>query len=202
MIVGNDMNLFDLVKITDSAQVFLADLLENQEEPMNIKLEVANPGSAKAETMLSYQPKGEPFPVDTTQGFKSFNLLVGKGSAKFLEDTVIDYDTDKFGGSLTIRSPKSKLPQMSEDSSLEEKVNYILQTDVNPMLASHGGHVDLVEIDENKRVVVQFGGGCQGCQGVDFTMMSMVDNNIREKFPEITSVIDVTDHSYTANAYY
>ena len=51
-------------------------------------------------------------------------------------------------------------------------------------------------------MVVQFGGGCQGCQGVDFTMMSMVDNNLREKFPEITEVIDVTDHSYKENAYY
>ena len=196
------MTTDNIVTITEKAEGFIEDLLKNTEQPMDIKLEVAKPGTIVAETMLSYLPKGEEYRTDAIQKYNTFDLYIGEGSGKFLLDTKIDYDTENFGGTLTIKSPNSKTPQISDDSSIEERISYVLQTEVNPMLASHGGNVTLHEFTEDKKVVVQFGGGCQGCQGVDFTMMSMVDNNLREKFPEITEVIDVTDHSYTANAYY
>ena len=191
----------DIVTISEAAQGFLVDLLAKKEGVNDIKLEVARPGTGQAETMLSFLPKDEEFKTDLIQNFNKFNLYVGEGSGKWLEETKIDYDVDKFGGSLTIRSPKSKTPQFNDDSTLEEKINYTIETQVNPLLASHGGHCSLVEVDANKRVVVQFGGGCQGCSGIDMTVMSIVDNNLKEAFPEITSVIDVTDHSYTDNAY-
>jgi Fe/S biogenesis protein NfuA len=106
------------------------------------------------------------------------------------------------GGQLTIKAPNSKLPKVSEDSTLEERVNYILWTEVNPMLASHGGEVSLMEIADDTVAVLKFGGGCQGCSSVDVTLKEGVEKSLREHVPELTEIRDVTDHEDRSKAYY
>ena len=58
----------------------------------------------------------------------------------------MDYSPDKFGGTLTIKAPNAKLPQIGDDASIEEKINYVLYSEINPGLAAHGGEVSLVEV--------------------------------------------------------
>ena len=106
------------------------------------------------------------------------------------------------GGQLTIRAPNSKMPQVSDDSPLEDKINYILYNDINPGLAAHGGQVELLELTEDKYAVLRFGGGCQGCSAVDLTLKQGVEKTLKEKIPELQGVRDMTDHSVTENAYY
>ena len=96
----------------------------------------------------------------------------------------------------------SKLPKVSEDSTLEERVNYVLWTEVNPMLASHGGEVSLMEVADETVAVLKFGGGCQGCSSVDVTLKEGVEKTLREHIPELTEIRDITDHEDRANAYY
>ena len=78
---------------------------------------------------------------------------------------------------------------------------FTIVTEINPNLASHGGFVDLVEITKDKEVVLNFGGGCQGCSSVKLTLKDGVEKQLKEIYPEITAVLDVTDHSNTQNAY-
>jgi Fe/S biogenesis protein NfuA len=66
----------------------------------------------------------------------------------------------------------------------------------------HGGEVSLVEITDDNVAVVSFGGGCQGCSAVDLTLKNLVEDNVKKAVPEITAVMDVTDHSNKTNAYY
>ena len=120
----------------------------------------------------------------------------------FVEDAVVDYSPDKFGGTLTIKAPNAKVPSIGEDASLEEKVNYLLYSEINPSLASHGGEVSLVEIINKETAVLQFGGGCQGCGMVDVTLKDGVEKTLIEEIPELKGITDVTDHSYRENAYY
>mgnify|MGYP001314101117 FL=1 len=77
-----------------------------------------------------------------------------------------------------------------------------MHSEINPALASHGGEVSLVEVLEDNKAVLQFGGGCQGCSMIDVTLKDGVEKTLIENVPEITGIIDSTDHSHTENAYF
>jgi Fe/S biogenesis protein NfuA len=123
-------------------------------------------------------------------------------SLDFLKDAVVDYSPDKFGGTLTIKAPNAKLPQINENASIEDKINYVLYSEVNPGLAAHGGEVSLIEVIDEETAILQFGGGCQGCGMVDLTLKDGVEKTLLEQIDGLKSVKDVTDHSYRENAYY
>ena len=106
------------------------------------------------------------------------------------------------GGQLTIRAPNSKMPRISDDSPLEDRVNYVLYNEINPGLAAHGGNVTLVEVTSDFYAVLRFGGGCQGCSAVDMTLKQGVEKTLQEKIPELAGVRDMTDHTDTSQAYY
>ena len=114
----------------------------------------------------------------------------------------MDYSADKMGGQLTIRAPNSRMPKVTDDSPIEDRINYVLYSDVNPGLASHGGQVSLVEVTEDHYAVLKFGGGCQGCGMVDMTLKEGVEKTLKEKIPELAGVKDITDHTDKSQAYY
>jgi len=121
---------------------------------------------------------------------------------KYLEEAVVDFAKDSMGGQLTIRAPNSRMPKISEDSSLEDRINYILYNEINPGLAAHGGFISLEEVTEDAVVVLRFGGGCQGCGMVDVTLKDGVEKSLMEQLPQIKEIRDVTDHTVQENAYY
>ena len=82
-------------------------------------------------------------------GLKSFTAYLDAVSIPFLEDAVVDYATDRMGGQLTIKAPNAKVPMVNADSPINERINYYLQTEINPGLASHGGQVNLIEVVED-----------------------------------------------------
>jgi len=81
---------------------------------------------------------------------------------------------------------------MSED--LKTRVQELIETMINPAVAGHGGFVELIDVQDN-RVYLQMGGGCQGCGAADVTL-------IKEEIPEVTEVLDTTDHASGQNPYY
>jgi Fe/S biogenesis protein NfuA len=91
---------------------------------------------------------------------------------------------------------------ISDDSPIEDRVNYLLYNEVNPGLAAHGGNVSLEEIFEENVAVLRFGGGCQGCGMVDVTLKNGVEKTLLEQIPQLKEVRDVTDHTVKENAYY
>ena len=190
------------VEITESAVNYLRDLLESQEEPTNIKIFVSDPGTMKAETCIVYCKVGEEEQDDILMDVKDINVFLENESISFLDDCKVDYHPDKFGGQLTIRAPNAKIPSLSKDSSIEEKINYYLYSEINPSLASHGGEVSLVEVIDSSKAVLRFGGGCQGCGMVDLTLKNGVEKTLKDNIPEISEIIDSTDHSFKDNAFY
>ena len=191
------------MNITPSAQEYLADLLSNQEEDTTgIKIFVSEPGTPRAETCIAYAKDDEDFSdYRIIEEFK-FILYLEEKSIDFLKDAEVDYSPDKFGGTLTIKAPNAKLPQISEDASIEDKINYVLYSEINPGLASHGGEVSLIEVVNEEIAILQFGGGCQGCGMVDLTLKDGVEKTLLEQVDGLKSVKDVTDHSFRDNAYY
>lgn len=190
------------IKISESAQKYLGELLLKQDcEGIGIRMFVSDPGTPKAETCIAYCRPGETKEDDLTMEYQPFNAYFEKRSLPFLEDATVDYADDKFGGQLTIRAPNSRMPAVSDDSSVEDKINYVLYSEINPGLASHGGEVSLEEVVEDI-AVLRFGGGCQGCGMVDVTLKEGVEGTLLEKIPELKGVRDVTDHTDTSKAYF
>jgi|TARA_B100000683_G_scaffold173993_1_gene167567 Fe/S biogenesis protein NfuA len=193
----------EIITITESAEKYLAKLLDEKKDTnMAVRVFVSDPGTPKAETCLAFCKIDEQEGKDTLIEMKTLKVFVETRSIPFLEDAEINFDTDNFGGQLTIKSPNSRLPNISPDSPLEDKVNYVIYNEINPMLESHGGVVNLVEITDEGDAVLQFGGGCQGCGMVDVTLKDGIEKTLLEKFSELKSVKDITDHSVTDNAYY
>jgi len=190
------------MNITPSAQEYLSDLLSNQEDTTGIKIFVSEPGTPRAETCIAYAKDDEDFSNYRIIDEFEFNLYLEERSIDFLVDAEVDYSPDKFGGTLTIKAPNAKLPQVSDDATLEDKINYILYSEINPGLASHGGEVSLIEVLNDEIAILQFGGGCQGCGMVDLTLKEGVEKTLLEQIEGLKSVKDVTDHSYRENAYY
>ena len=94
------------------------------------------------------------------------------------------------------------MPRVDADSSIEDRINYVLYNEVNPSLAAHGGDVSLVEVTDDQFAILQFGGGCQGCSAVSITLKDGVEKTLIEQIPELAGVRDMTDHTDRSNAFY
>mgnify|MGYP005723502943 CR=1 FL=1 len=192
------------ITVTEAAQEYLGGLLAKQDTPgMGVRIFVEKPGTPYAECCMAYCADGDQEQTDKKQELDGFSAFIEDASVPFLEDAVIDYAKDRMGGQLTFRAPKSKVPQLDENASIEQQVNYLLYSEINPQLASHGGNVELVGLIEDDTVaVLKFGGGCQGCGMVDVTLKEGIEKTLLEKVPSLKRVVDETDHSVTENAYF
>ena len=193
----------EIIKITKSAEEYLSQLIHDKNETdLSIRIFIADPGTPKAETCLAYCKPDEAMPDDMIINLDLITVNLEKRSIPFLKDAEVNFDNDTFGGQLTIKAPNARLPNISADSPVEDRINYVIYNEINPMLESHGGEVSLVEFNNKNEAVLQFGGGCQGCGMVDVTLKDGIEKTLIEQIPEVKSVKDLTDHSIDDNAYY
>lgn len=193
------------ITISPSAQGYLQDLLSKQADGTGVRIFVEYAGTPRAECCMSYSEPDAHEVDDICVCFDGFDAFIDAHSVTYLKDAQIDYNKDRFGGQLTFRAPNAKVPQVGEDASVEERINYVLQAEINPNLASHGGIVELVTLLDDEvglTAVLKFGGGCQGCAAVDITLRQGVEVQLKQQIPELMHVIDETDHSQRENAYY
>ncbi|MCJ8314706.1 MAG: Fe-S biogenesis protein NfuA [Saccharospirillaceae bacterium] len=190
------------IDITDSAQEYLGGLLDNHDvKGVSVRLFVTQPGTKYAETCLSYSKPGEEKDDDEVIQLERFTVYLEAMSLPYLDEAQVDYQTQNLGGQLTIKAPNAKMPKVSKDSPIEQQIEYLLHTQINPGLSSHGGDVSLESITDDMIAVLKFGGGCQGCSSVDLTLKEGVEKTLLEAVPALKGVKDVTDHSDTDNAY-
>ncbi|GAB3529297.1 Fe-S biogenesis protein NfuA [Photobacterium alginatilyticum] len=192
-----------MITISESAQQHFGKLLAQQPEGTNIRVFVVNPGTQNAECGVSYCPPEAVEASDTEIKLELFSAFIDELSLPFLEEAEIDFVTDKMGSQLTLKAPNAKVRKVSDDASLMERVDYVIQTQVNPQLAGHGGHVSLAEITEEGVAILQFGGGCNGCSMVDVTLKEGIEKELLAQFSgELTGVRDVTEHARGEHSYY
>ncbi len=195
------------MQITPSAQEYLKELLAKQNTlGIGVRIFVEHAGTPRAECCMAYSTPGEEITTDVKIVYPEFVAYIDQPSISYLKDAVIDYNKDRFGGQLTFKAPNSKVPRIGENSSIEERIIYVLQSEINPGLAAHGGNVSLVELFDDPTdgltAVLQFGGGCQGCSAVDMTLKQGVETSLKEHIPELSRVIDKTDHTQRDGAYF
>jgi Fe/S biogenesis protein NfuA len=192
-----------MITISDTAQTHFMTLLSQQTEKTNIRVFVVNPGTPQAECGVSYCPMDSVEASDLTLNFNGFDAVVDEESVPFLAEAEIDFVTDKMGSQLTLKAPNAKMKKLADNAPLLERLNYVIEAEINPQLANHGGNVLVTEITEDKVAIVQFGGGCNGCSMIDVTLKEGIEKELLAKFEdEIVGVRDITDHQAGEHSYY
>lgn len=188
--------------LTESAKVHFTNLIKLQPHPakkqqLNLRIKTISPGTDDANIELYYCPYGEHHASDIALDCGNFILYIEKTSEPALIDAVIDYKEK-----LSIKAPYLKNKDIT-NFSFFDKINDFLIKEVNPILARHGGVVQLLSVnEEDKEIVLQFGGGCKGCSMVDFTLKHSIEKSLKSKFPEIVSIKDITNHTDGQDAFY
>jgi Fe/S biogenesis protein NfuA len=133
---------------------------------------------------------------DLVVDLDGLSVAVDPVTAADLAGSTVDLDAGVTGGGLRIDNPNE-----GWQDPLAKAVQEVLDSQINPGVGSHGGMVTLVEVRDGA-AYLRFGGGCQGCAAVDVTLKQGVETAIRAAVPQVTAIVDATDHAAGANPYY
>ena len=189
-----------MITVTDAAREEIVKLMEKQEQPVKgvrIKAEASSP--LQANFRLRFDAEDQEEATDVITEFEGFNIYVDPDSLSYVEEITVDFVESLAGRGFKIESP-NKVPSHLK-GTVAEQVQMIIDEKINPQIASHGGHLSLLDVKENT-AYVQFGGGCQGCGMADVTLKQGVEVLIKEACPEIEEILDVTDHADGKNPYF
>ena len=191
-----------MIEVSKTAQTYFSRLLEQQDEPgLGLRLRVLNPGTMQADCEILFCAEMEAGLDDESMQFENFKMYLEAGSNKWLNEAEIDFDEAPTGGQLVIKAPHIKGHAPADSAPLNERVAWVIDTEINTMVASHGGRVSLQEIPNAGEAVLQFGGGCHGCSMVDVTLKNGVEKTLLSRFSELVAVLDATDHSTGESPY-
>ena len=127
--------------------------------------------------------------------FGEFSLYINPENQRLLLGSKIDFVEDK----LQIDHPRMHEPRLQ--GTIKEKVQKILDEQINPMVESHGGVIHLIDVVDDT-VYIEMGGGCQGCGMSTVTLKKGVETAVKDNIPEINNILDTTDHAAGTNPYY
>lgn len=192
-----------MLVVSDTAQVHFKRLLEQQGiDGLGVRIRAVHAGTPKADCQLEFCEPADLLGDEIEVPCAGFSIYVEAGSVTWLEGADLDFQANATGGQLTIRAPKIKGTVPGADASLAEQVTYLIETEINPQIAAHGGRVSLVSVDADGLVLLRFGGGCHGCGMADVTLKQGIERTLRARLPAITAVRDVTDHSSGDKPFY
>lgn len=191
-----------MILVDETAQLHFRSLLEQQAiEGLGIRIRVVQAGTPSADCQLEFCESADLRGDEHHISCQGFSMYVEQQSIPYLEGAQMGYQKNTTGGQLTIKAPKIKGVSPAADSSLFERVSHLIETEINPGLAGHGGRCTLVEVDAEGFAVLKFGGGCHGCGMVETTVRDGIEKTLRSRIPDIKGVRDQTDHSAGENPY-
>ncbi|AMJ56957.1 MULTISPECIES: NfuA family Fe-S biogenesis protein [Stenotrophomonas] len=185
-----------MIQISDTAQRHFRKLIEREAVPgMGVRLSAMDPGTPSADARLEFADPSELLGDEWAVDCDGFTLYVAATSVAWLDGAEIDYVTQAAGTQqLTIKAPKIKGEAPGDAASIVERVRWVIENEINPQLASHGGRVAVQEVSADGVVLLRFGGGCHGCGMADVTLKQGIEKTLMGRVPGITAVRDATDH--------
>lgn len=195
-----------MINVTSGAQEHFIKILADKKPGTQIRVSVVDPGTVHAECAICFCSPEEFKSSDVIIEFELFSIHVDRLYISFLKDARIDIIVNELGHQLTIKAPNVTKKYNTEESmnsdSLEDKVRNVLQFRINPQLEMHGGSVSLVHITKDLLAVIKFYGGCNGCAMASYTIKEGIETTLRNLFPELKGVIDITQHKHDVHSYY
>jgi len=191
------------LNITERAQSAVRSFIEKSDgdlRALRITAHAAGIGAPRFE--LSLVSESEQTDEDVKVDAGDFIVLVSGEEASRLEGATVDFVERVNESGFEIR-PAARAPRVEgpPKGELADKVQEVLEAQVNPAVAAHGGEIVLVDV-QGSEIFIQMGGGCQGCALSRMTLKQGVERMVRQAVPEITAVHDVTDHTSGDNPFY
>jgi len=186
-----------MLTVTEAAKHKILSVIQAHGKPGDgLRIAIVGRSSAGFTYDMELVEEGDAEAEDVIVNVGDFPVVIDAESAPHMRDVIIDYVEELQQSGFRIGNPN---PVWTDPKAMA--IQELLDTQINPAVASHGGHVELVDVHDDS-VYIRFGGGCQGCGMVSVTLNQGVEQAIRAAFPEIREIVDVTDHAAGTNPYY
>lgn len=203
-----------LVSVTAEARQVVLDALAQEPDPDRLALWVEVRGVQGGQFVydLYFQATADAGQDDVAFEDEGLAVVVPSASADRLRGARLEWSVEGDGG-LVLVNPNTPEPESlgvpegvlaaGTGGPIGSRVGVALEQIVNPSIAAHGGRADLVAMDEETGVAyLRLSGGCQGCAMSRMTLTQGIEAALRDEIPEVTGVVDVTDHAGGENPYY
>ena len=185
-----------LLTVTEAAKAKIQSVIEDQGmEVEGLRVSISGRSASTFEYGLGLEV--EPNPDDVVVDCGDFKVLIDPESAENLKGATIDYVEDLNSSGFKVDNPNTP----TWDNPKAQAIQQLIDERINPAVASHGGHIDLLDVTDDS-IYIHMGGGCQGCGMANVTLKHGIEGMIQEHFPEIKHIIDTTDHASGENPYY
>lgn len=199
-----------VVSLTDEARAAVRDAVTQEPDPESLALWLDVRGVQDGGYVydLYFQALSDAGEGDAVQEDGELPVVVPAAAVDSLRGARLEWSEEGDGGLVLVNpnTPQSA-PSVPVGAGVEgplaARVASVLDQVVNPSIAGHGGRADLVAFDEDGGVAyLRLSGGCQGCAMSRMTLTQGIEVALRDEVPEVTRVVDVTDHGSGDNPYY
>ena len=203
-----------VLSITPDARATVLEVLSSEAESdtLALWLEINGESNGAYAYDMYFQALADAGVGDVVQHDDDLPVVVPQTSVDRLQGATLDFVTDDSGeGGLVIVNPNTppvptlqglgSSPEVDLSDPLALQVVSVLDEQVNPSIAAHGGRADLVAV-KDASIYLRLSGGCQGCGMAKATLTQGIEVILREAIPEIVNIVDVTDHADGTNPYY
>jgi Fe/S biogenesis protein NfuA len=205
-----------LVSLTPEAHKVVTEAIGQEPDPSSLALwlEVRGVQAGSFVYDLYFQALSDADEGDERTIQEELDIIVPAASVDRLRGARLEW-SDENGGGLVLVNPNSPAPEevapnvppeilaKGITSPLALRVAAVLEQAVNPAIASHGGRADLVALnDDDGTAYLRLSGGCQGCAMSQMTLRQGIETTLLEEVPELTKILDVTDHGSGENPFY
>ena len=195
--------------VTEPAREKILELRANEDDPdaLGLRVEVTGVQGVEYTYDLTFDPVADADleAGDVVELEGPLPVIIPVDSLDALRGATLDLPTAGAQNGLVLRNPNRPDPlsgaHIELTGTIDEKVRQLLDGQINPALAMHGGFAGLDRVEDSV-VYVTMGGGCQGCAVSAMTLREGITRAIREAIPEVSEVVDTTDHSMGENPYY
>ncbi|MGH9097109.1 MAG: NifU family protein [Acidimicrobiales bacterium] len=207
-----DTDKLTVLRATDAAVAMVSELRasEDDQEALALWIEITGTQGSAYSYDMYFQPVADAQPADWSDLQGDLKIVVPADSIANMTGAVLDVNSD--GGETgmviinpnqppVVASPAMTGPPADLSGDVAQRVLQVLEAQINPSIAAHGGRADLVAVQDDA-AYLRLSGGCAGCGMATVTLSQGIEVALRESVPEITKVIDVTDHASGTNPYY
>jgi Fe/S biogenesis protein NfuA len=197
-----------VLSITDAGLAKVLEIRDGEDdaEATGLRVMIVGTRGVEFDYDLSLETIAD-MPEDAlTYTVDGLTVIIPADSIDDMRGSTLDIPSNPMQGGLVIRNPNRPPVLAPEDidltGTLPEKVQQLLDLSINPALAAHGGFASFVKVEDETVVHVLMGGGCQGCSMSAQTLTEGIKTSIMEAIPEVTEVVDATDHTQGENPFY
>ena len=191
-----------MITFTDQAREQVLAFMEMEDGELVVRIEVLDSSPLAPRYDLALIEADESGETDETLDGGGFGLVVDPESAILLKGATVDWVETIQGSGFKVENPNIKpIGEATPAGPLADRVKHVIEYQINPSIAGHGGAVTLVDVRDDV-IYLQMQGGCQGCGMAAVTLAQGIKRILMETLPEIRDIVDVTNHDDGANPYY